>query len=246
MARDSYSPVIRSGAGSQRLTREVLDFYGPRCWLQLPGCTGLATTKDHVIPVDHGGTDALENLRPACLSCNSKRRNLAISGVGGIVVTVFVGPPTAPLAARALELAQPGDIVVDVGRIRDALTVAGTDRAGHLDRVAARAWRTAMDQALRMSARCGVWIVHPIPTAKQVQQYARLRYSVETIDPGRAVSEEAAARAGDPHLTREVGRWYALYPEGVASIERVKAHRPTSAMSKYAAAAGEQKPSRAW
>lgn len=244
--RDSFMPgqVIRSGAATQRLTEKVLDYYGRECWLKLPGCKLVATTKDHVLPVDHGGTDAMENLRPACGSCNSKRRNLAISGIGGINVTVFVGPLPERTAQAALEQQGPGDAVIAPTLIRAALG-SSVAPAPHLDRLAARAWRTAMDQALRSPGRFAVLIAHPVPTAKQLQQYARLRYTVETIDPGRSIAEDHAA--GDRELTREVARWYSLYPEGVASVERVKAHRPTTALARpnpeLPAAAG---PSRRW
>lgn len=237
----------RSGAASQRLTEACIAFYGPECWLQLPGCTRWATTKDHVVPVDHGGSDAIENLRPACLPCNSARRNLAISGIGGILVTVIVGPPSAPLADHALGQARAGDIIVDLPRIKAALTVPGsTTPAAHLDKVAARAWRTATDQALRLPTRCGVWIVHPIPTAKQLQQYARLRYRVDTIDPGRSEAERLAEATADRHLIRETARWYQAYPEGAASIERVKAHRPTTSLARGSPAAEQPQPSRNW
>lgn len=238
--------VVRAGAASQRLTREVLEFYGARCWLQLPGCTGLATTKDHVIPVDHGGTDAIENLRPACSTCNSKRRNLAISGLGGITVTTIIGPPTAPLSARAVELAREGDVIVDLNRIREALTLNAAARTRHVERVAGRAFRSAMDQALRLPTRCAVIIVHPVPTAKQLQQYARLRYDVQALDPGRSQATADAERSGDTALMREVAQWYSLYPEGIASVERVKAHRPHTSISRAAATAAAPKPSRAW
>lgn len=238
---------IRSGAASQRLTEACIAFYGPECWLQLPGCTRWATTKDHVVPVDHGGSDAMENLRPACSACNSQRRNLAISGIGGILVTMVVGPPSTALTDHVLGQARAGDIIVDLQRIREALTVPGTTMpAAYLDKVAARAWRTASDQALRLSARCGVWIVHPVPTAKQLQQYARLRYRVETIDPGRAEAERIATETGDKQLMRETARWYQHYPEGAVSIERVKAHRPTTALARASPAADEPQPSRRW
>ncbi|MEV6638441.1 HNH endonuclease [Actinoplanes sp. NPDC051470] len=34
-----------------------------------------ATTADHIVPLSKGGTNKLNNLRPACLPCNSGRGN---------------------------------------------------------------------------------------------------------------------------------------------------------------------------
>ena len=48
----------------------------PSCWLQLDGCTRVATTGDHVLP-RRDRPDLMyvvANGRPACLSCNSKRQ----------------------------------------------------------------------------------------------------------------------------------------------------------------------------
>ena len=39
------------------------------CWV----CGGLATEVDHVLPRASGGTNALENLRPCCRTCNRSR-----------------------------------------------------------------------------------------------------------------------------------------------------------------------------
>lgn len=52
----------------------------PRCWLQLPGCTGVATTGDHVLPRKDRPDLAysVANGRPACLSCNSKRQGTPV------------------------------------------------------------------------------------------------------------------------------------------------------------------------
>lgn len=46
-------------------------YYGGRCWL----CGAVADTTDHVIPLSGGGTNWPANLRPACRSCNSGKRD---------------------------------------------------------------------------------------------------------------------------------------------------------------------------
>ena len=55
----------------QKARRAILQNGGGEvgCALRLPGCTGLATTVDHVIPLVHGGKDG--PLVPACAHCNS-------------------------------------------------------------------------------------------------------------------------------------------------------------------------------
>src|SRR5688572_7567759 len=63
------------GRKAQAWTRQVLETYGLRCWLQLEGCTQLATTGDHVIPRERAPwlQYVVANGRPACLHCNSAR-----------------------------------------------------------------------------------------------------------------------------------------------------------------------------
>jgi hypothetical protein len=57
------------------LSAEGLDlkweFWGGRCWM----CGKKATTWDHVKPLSRGGLHCLANLRPACVSCNSSKRD---------------------------------------------------------------------------------------------------------------------------------------------------------------------------
>jgi 5-methylcytosine-specific restriction endonuclease McrA len=43
---------------------------GRRCWR----CGQPATDVDHAIPLVEGGSDLIDNLRPACASCNRGRR----------------------------------------------------------------------------------------------------------------------------------------------------------------------------
>lgn len=55
----------------------------PVCWLQLPGCTGLSTTGDHVIAVVDRPDLALvrSNARGACSSCNNRRSNMPVEAM---------------------------------------------------------------------------------------------------------------------------------------------------------------------
>lgn len=48
----------------------ILQRDGFRCQLRLPGCTGKATTVDHIKPKADGGGDEATNLVAACARCN--------------------------------------------------------------------------------------------------------------------------------------------------------------------------------
>ena len=52
-----------------------VDFYGWRCAYCSTSLDFATLTQDHVIPVSRGGTNWASNLRPACKSCNSKKKN---------------------------------------------------------------------------------------------------------------------------------------------------------------------------
>jgi 5-methylcytosine-specific restriction endonuclease McrA len=47
---------------------------GNICWLCGKPITGQVSL-DHVVPRSKGGSDSVDNLRPACLSCNIARGN---------------------------------------------------------------------------------------------------------------------------------------------------------------------------
>jgi 5-methylcytosine-specific restriction endonuclease McrA len=58
------------GAITPELLAAKLVYWGDRCWM----CGGEPTTWDHVKPLSKGGAHCLANLRPACASCNSRKR----------------------------------------------------------------------------------------------------------------------------------------------------------------------------
>jgi 5-methylcytosine-specific restriction endonuclease McrA len=51
--------------------RARIDYYGGRCRL----CGEIADTIDHVRPLVKGGSNHPANLRPACRSCNSAKKD---------------------------------------------------------------------------------------------------------------------------------------------------------------------------
>lgn len=64
------------GRYAQALVAATLVAYGTRCHLCLKGG---ATSADHIVPRVHGGSDSLDNLRPAHKLCNSRRGDRSIA-----------------------------------------------------------------------------------------------------------------------------------------------------------------------
>ena len=67
-------------AAYQMNRRIVLEAAGWRCAIDGPRCTVRATTVDHIRPVADGGSDDLENLRAACVACNSAAGAALVNG----------------------------------------------------------------------------------------------------------------------------------------------------------------------
>lgn len=66
--------VARAGYRWTRLRRAVLDAYGWQCAIRRPGCTGQATTVDHILPMSRGGAPLdPANLQAACRHCNTSK-----------------------------------------------------------------------------------------------------------------------------------------------------------------------------
>ena len=203
----------QSGRAGVALTRLVIETYGGVCWLNLPGCTKVATTKDHVIPFSHGGDDSIENLRPACKPCNSKRRNLAVSGMGGVTIKVVIGPPAAGKTTYIETNAKPIDVTIDLDAIARSLMPIAPPASHvyppHVRHIAIGARKAAIERAARLTERVTVWIIHAIPTPDQLAEYRGMRYEIITVDPGRDVVESRARIERPAFMHKQIARWYA-------------------------------------
>lgn len=204
----------KGGTANAQMTKLVIQTYGNRCWLQWAGCTGLATTKDHVVPAANGGADTLDNFRPACRNCNGKRRNLAISGIGGMRFVVLIGPPAAGKTTHVLDNAGPLDIVIDLDAIARALMPVSDgpshEYPPHVRHVAIGARKAALDRSRRLNTPCTVWIIHAMPDLPTLAEYRALHYRIEVIDPGRTTVDDRARTQRPERMRQMVARWYDL------------------------------------
>jgi 5-methylcytosine-specific restriction endonuclease McrA len=70
------SSTARGYTSKWRRMSERIRKARPLCEIRLPGCTFLATATDHIVPLEDGGANTWANARPACTSCNNRRRYL--------------------------------------------------------------------------------------------------------------------------------------------------------------------------
>lgn len=108
------------------------------------------------------------------------------------MITVVTGPPCAGKSTYVSEMAEPGDIVVDMDLIAAALTVTDDVHvySNEVRAVARDARRAAVASAMRVAAngvRLNVWIVHTDPSAEWLRRYRVAGARVKNINPGRDV-----------------------------------------------------------
>jgi hypothetical protein len=236
----------RSGRASTELTALVLATYGNVCHLRLAGCTKIATTKDHVVPYSHGGDDSIENFRPACRPCNSKRGNRVFAGHGA-QIKVVIGPPASGKTTHIAEHATGHDITIDLDAIARALMPAPMAHThvypAHVRHVAIGARKAAIERATRLRERVTVWIIHAIPTHEELANYRSMHWEVITVDPGRDVVVDRCRRLRPDYMMPAVDRWYASQAGTMPTLD-VPEYDTTTAALEHAGAA--LAPSRDW
>ncbi|MFJ1461011.1 AAA family ATPase [Nocardia sp. N2S4-5] len=201
------------GRRAARYTAAVLAEYGTVCHLQLDGCTNVATTADHIVPRSLGGDPwALENGRPACRPCNSKRGNGIGAATPGVRVVVVTGPPAGGKSTYVREHAAPDDVVIDLDVIAAALRGPNADPLhlypAHVRHVAIAARQAAIRRATRLAEQVTVWLVHSIPSPAQESEYHSRGWELVRVDPGAAAVIERARAERPPDVLPHIDRYY--------------------------------------
>lgn len=131
-----------------------------------------------------------------------------------MALTVVTGPPCSGKTTYVHEHAKPGDIIIDLDPIAEAL--GSPDHHDHpepLRRVAQAARRAAIAEAIRQHRRgASVWIVECDPTRDRRAEYHRA--SAQFISLRVSVDELHRRAADRPRL------WHALIDRQVAKTER--------------------------
>lgn len=201
----------KGGSKSSKMTAAVLAHYGHECHLRLPGCTYVATTRDHIIPLEHGGEDTIENCLPACRSCNSKRQDRNLAGTGARIIIV-AGPPAGGKTTWIREHAGLADVTIDLDALARALMPNPLGQTHvyppHIKTLAVAARQAAIGKAQRLYTPCQVWLIKALPTPKELAEWRGNRWPIIVIDPGRDVVEARCQAERPPDWQQVVARWY--------------------------------------
>lgn len=153
---------------------KVVETYGNQCWLKFPGCTGRADTLDHLMPYSKGGTDSVNNLRPACRHCNSLRADRLVQGRGIEVHVLLCAPRIRPhggMPATATWL----DYDAMLGML-----ASGRGVDDDVWRIAEGMWNGAVAKALRLPSAVPLVLLPPASVAvERWREWLRLGYDLQ-------------------------------------------------------------------
>lgn len=123
---------------------------------------------------------------------------------------VVTGPPAAGKSTWVKERAKPGDVVIDLDVIAQALGSPEThDHPPAVLRCAQRARASAIDQALTHAADTDVYVIHMLPKPETLARYRDHGAKVITLDPGRDEVLRRIAEQRSPAMRAVASRWYA-------------------------------------
>lgn len=127
---------------------------------------------------------------------------------------VITGPPAAGKSKWVRSHAKTDDITIDFDRIAATLTPNPVehDPPRHIVDVAMAARRAAVTAAMRQVNNVDVYIIHSMPSVRQVDYYQRNGGQMITLNPGREECMARAAASNRPNRSfRIIDEWYSRY-----------------------------------
>ena len=212
------------------ISAEVIARYGNDCWLDMPGCTRVGDTSDHIVPYVFGGPTIPANLRRACRKCNGLRRERILSGWPSVIHAV-IGPPCGGKSTWVMEHRQEGDVVVDMDMLAGALTGGdGHDAPDWAREMASAAWYGAYRKATMLAEPVNVWIIKTLPATprspRMLDEWLALDYDVHVCDPGKhEVLRRHGERGAGARELAGVRQWYRTGITQAGIDSRQKARR---------------------
>lgn len=111
-------------------------------------------------------------------------------------LTVITGQPASGKTTYVKANARRGDIIIDFDLIAAAMTANPAtehDYPPHVRACAAAAWRPARDQAITLSTRHTVWLIHAAPSPQQERWYRARGAAIVHLKIDRATQEHRIA-----------------------------------------------------
>lgn len=142
---------------------------------------------------------------------------------------VIVGPPAAGKSTYVREHAVRGDITIDFDAIAGVLTPGDPEQPhnhpGHISQLVKVTRQTVIREALRMTDKCDVWLIHSSPTEALLNDYRKHGARIVVVDPGRATVEERVKAERPWRMMAAVRKWY---DEGRAELVAVPTTEPVA------------------
>ncbi|RYG88029.1 MAG: hypothetical protein EON59_05695 [Alphaproteobacteria bacterium] len=179
---------------------------------------------DHVKPLAQGGSDTDDNVQGLCFhhhAIKTAREDHGHEGAANhpawlqpsaIPLEIVCGPPCSGKTTYVHERANPGDVVIDLDEIQEAIEPRFRHWSDHTDgQLLNKAIRTrnAMLGALSRATSGKAFLIVSAPNKAERDWWAsQTGGNVTLLDPGPAECKRRAKERGTPNAIRGVDEWH--------------------------------------
>lgn len=213
---------LRGRAGVQQRKRRLAS--EPLCrHCKERGFVTVAEEVDHIIPLQHGGSDTDDNVQCLCKPCHEIKtayEDVAHSAAANhpdwltpsaIPIAIVSGPPCSGKTTYVQQHAKPGDTVIDIDDIARTLDPSYVHWAKDVDRALLNRSirvRNAMLGSLARAKHGKAWFIVSAPTqAERDWWQSKLGGEVILLHPGVEECKRRAVARGTPIAIDGVDKW---------------------------------------